>query len=370
MAFHDLTPDKSAPPNCKQLFGLGSKFITTPTKTTGQLGLNKTIKIRLRVHFAGEDSDDDEDADHKSKLYVKSKWTPSDQITPSWVLTRINRFSKRLAELFKSRKAPSNLNTLQQELLELLPSDSTYLFPETDKGLGPCAVKFVQYIDDVLVHLCNEEVYEQLSEEEASLYADVVHADITEWLTKYRRTIGEHAYKFISGHINTNLDSPFGQFYILYKIHKGIGEDGKWPTRPVSSDVTSLPHALGKWVTEALIPIQVAQPSYFKDSFELKKILDTLWFPPNALPFTADAHSMYTNIKTEPALSSISNHIRHNVNMSETKKEALIEAMSIVFKNNLFKCLQLRHTQPSSMHYMRMKCSHGGHNRSHFTNAS
>eukprot|EP00956_Cyclotella_meneghiniana_P015681 scaffold24249_cov44-Cyclotella_meneghiniana.AAC.1 len=249
MAFHDLTPDKSAPPNCKQLFGLGSKFIPTPPKTTGQLGLKKTLErfnrdLRLKVHFAGEESDSDEDADHKSKLYVKSKWTPPDQITPSWVLTRVNRFSKKVGELFRCKNAPSNLDTLQQELLELLPSDPTYLFPETDKGLGPCAVKFTQYLDDVLVHLCNDEVYERLTEEEALLYADVIHADITEWLKKYRGTIGEHAYKFISEHINNNLSSPFGQFYVLYKIHKGIGDDGKWPTRPVSSDVTSLPHAL------------------------------------------------------------------------------------------------------------------------------
>ena len=99
----------------------------------------------------------------------------------------------------------------------------------------------------------------------------------------------------------------------------------------ISLDVTSLPHALGKWVTEALIPIQISQPSYFMDSFELKAILDTLEFSPNALPFTADAYSMYTNIKTEPALASIGDYIRYKTNMGKTKKEALIEAMNIVF---------------------------------------
>ena len=343
MAFHDLTPDKSAPPNCKQLFGLGSKFIPTPSKTTGKQDLEKAFTrfdrdFRLRVHFAGEDSDSSfEEAPHKSKLYVKSKWTPSDRQTPSWVLTRVNRFFRELEKLFKRRDATSNLTQIQQQFLDLLPSDPTYLFPETDKGLGPCAVTFIQYIEDVLVHLCNQEVYEQLTKEEALLTADVLHADITEWLSKYEHVIGKHAYRFISRHINSNMDSPFGQFYILYKIHKGIGNDGKWPTRPVSSDVTSLPHALGKWVTEALLPIQSQQQSYFKDSFELKAILDKLAFAPNALPFTADAHSMYTNIKTDPALASITEHIRNNVRMGETKKNALIEGMNLVFRNNLFK---------------------------------
>eukprot|EP00956_Cyclotella_meneghiniana_P031768 scaffold84611_cov48-Cyclotella_meneghiniana.AAC.1 len=290
MAFHDLTPEKSAPPNCKQLFGLGSKFIPTPSKQTGRQDLEKAFTrfdrdFRLRVHFAGDDSDSSfEEAPHKSKLYVKSKWTPPDRLTPSWVLTRVNRFFRELEKLFKRKTATSNLTQIQQQFLDLLPSDPTYLFPETDKGLGPCAVTFIQYIEGVLVHLLNEEVYEQLTTEEALLSADVLHADITEWLHKYERVIGKHAYRFISRHINSNMDSTFGQFYILYKIHKGIGSDGKWPNRPVSSDVTSFPHALGKWVTEALLPIQSEQKSYFKDSFRLKAILDKLAFAPNALP--------------------------------------------------------------------------------------
>lgn len=344
MAFHDLTPDQSAPPNCKQLFGLGSKFIPTPPKTTGRIGLDKTFErfdrdFRLKVHFAGDDSSSDEDyaADHRSKLYVKSKWTPRDQITPSWVLTRVNRFCRKLEEIFRCKKASSNLTSIQQELMDLLPSDPTYLFPEADKGLGPCAVKFIQYIEDVLVHLCNEEIYEQMSEEDALFRADALHTEIKDWLSEYESLIGKHAHRFISDHISANLDSPFGQFYILYKIHKGKGDDGKWPTRPVSSDVTSLPHALGKWITETLIPIQVKQQSYFKDSFELKTLLDQLAFPPNALLFTADAFSMYTNIKTEPALTSIENHIRNELRMNDRKKDALIEAMKLVFRNNLFK---------------------------------
>jgi hypothetical protein len=40
--------------------------------------------------------------------------------------------------------------------------------------------------------------------------------------------------------------------------------------------------------------------SNFKDTFELKDMLDTLNLPPNARRFTSDATSMYTNIQTEP----------------------------------------------------------------------
>ena len=67
--------------------------------------------FRLKVHFAydGSSSDDDSTADHKSKLYVKSKWTPDDLLTPSWVLTRVNRFFRKLKEIFRCKNARSNL---------------------------------------------------------------------------------------------------------------------------------------------------------------------------------------------------------------------------------------------------------------------
>ena len=100
----------------------------------------------------------------------------------------------------------------------------------------------------------------------------------------------------------------------------------------------SLPHALGKWVTEQLVPIQRNMPSYFKDSFALKHLLDELSLPPNALLFTSDATSMYTNIKTTPALECISDFLRAvQQDYNHLHCEALIEALHIVFRNNLFK---------------------------------
>jgi hypothetical protein len=136
-----------------------------------------------------------------------------------------------------------------------------------------------------------------------------------------------------------NSRSPFGQFYVLYKIHKGI-KDGKWPTRPVCSDVSSLPHGLGKWISDMLLPIARAQPSYFKDSFVLKDLLMALGkLPFNAILFTSDATSMYTNIRTDPALMVISAYLRDPSTQEKIphyNAEALIAALEIVFRNNIF----------------------------------
>ena len=134
-----------------------------------------------------------------------------------------------------------------------------------------------------------------------------------------------------------NAASPFGQFYALFKIHKGM-KDGAWPTRPVCSDVTSLAHGLGKWVNEQLVPIARQQKSYFKDSFELKKRLDTLVLQPNELLMTCDADSMYTNLQTEPNLKEVTEYIRSNEHrFKHCNINALVEALPLVFRSNYFK---------------------------------
>jgi hypothetical protein len=75
--------------------------------------------------------------------------------------------------------------------------------------------------------------------------------------------------------------------------------------RPVCSNLASLPHSLGQWVDLVLQPVVTSQPTYFKDSFALKRELNTLVIPPNASLFTYDTVSMYTNIEIDNCLEQI-----------------------------------------------------------------
>lgn len=119
-----------------------------------------------------------------------------------------------------------------------------------------------------LVHLSNDKVYQQLSEAEAFQHLRIVKEEVKAWLDEYEKVIGSMAHEYITNHMSENASSPlFGQFYIMYKIHKGM-KNNKWPTLPVCSDVTSLLHGL--------LPLQNKQDSYFKDSLALnvKDLLD------------------------------------------------------------------------------------------------
>ncbi len=93
-------------------------------------------------------------------------------------------------------------------------------------------------------------------------------------------------------------NNPFGAFYLMYKVHKNPIK-----ARPVVSDCASVMNPLAKWVCVMFLPFAAGLQTDFKDSFELKKILDATVVPPGAKVFTCYASSMYTSIDTDAALS-------------------------------------------------------------------
>jgi hypothetical protein len=127
--------------------------------------------------------------------------------------------------------------------MQALLEDKSLLYPETDKGLGPCAVTYDQYVEDGLIHLRNQECYAQLSEEEALLATDVLETDILNWLKKYKHCIEDMSRQYIENHMKSVSASPFGQFYILYKMGAGLLDQYALMLQP-------RPYGLDKWVND------------------------------------------------------------------------------------------------------------------------
>ena len=105
--------------------------------------------------------------------------------------------------------------------------------------------------------------------------------------------------------MNTAMTTdPYSYFYLLYKLHKSPIK-----TRPVSSQCGSVSFSVGQWVDAQLQPIAQSFPSYFRDSFLLKKQLSELVLPPGTALFSMDATTMYTNIDSTACLEVLSKYL-------------------------------------------------------------
>jgi hypothetical protein len=86
------------------------------------------------------------------------------------------------------------------------------------------------------------------------------------------------------------------------------------------------------WVDLVLQPVVTSQPNYFKDSFALKRELNTLVIPPNASLFIYKVVSMFTNIDIDDCLQHISTVF--STIWDKTECGAVTSTMEIVMKNN------------------------------------
>jgi len=64
-----------------------------------------------------------------------------------------------MAKEFNRRTTASNLLPYQEENIDHLRHNHGIVIANSDKGLGPCAIKLEKYIQDALVHLMDEKTY-------------------------------------------------------------------------------------------------------------------------------------------------------------------------------------------------------------------
>ena len=146
------------------------------------------------------------------------------------------------------------------------------------------------------------------------------------------KSLTKNERKFLRTHLRTNK-TPFPVFYLTMKVHKT-----PWTTRPIVSCSGSLLHSLGVWVDRKLQSVARSQRSYLKSSHQLKKLLIHITLPPNAVLFTADAVSMYTNIDTCQALREIATYLRrHQAEFINVPVDAVISALRLVIQYNVFR---------------------------------
>jgi len=242
--FHDLTPGKSLPAAAAFLLGFGLKFIPIPKKSLRLNEIDEGIDrfdrdMFLKIHFAGDDEDDET----QEKLRVKSSWKPDQP--PNRILSRLSKFECAMQKQFIPRRGKSNLTKFQAGILEKICNNKNVIIAHANKNLGPVGVGAEQYIRwGLQENLLDPTTYQLISEEDAKIAAHGFYTTIYQWMWKH--SLCEHltkdSKKYIHQKIQDATSDPFGYFYLTFKIHKTHISMG-----PVCSNLASLPHSLGQW---------------------------------------------------------------------------------------------------------------------------
>lgn len=348
MAFHDLTTILKPPKNLRSLLGLSLKFIPNPRhnvpwadykyKTLQRFERDLKVKtfmidkILADEAAAADDPDADPDDDYNPRMYARSDWVPPEKAFPfpRELPRRIAKFTAHLKSLVKKTKCRSNLLSHQRKALSYLRTQTDLLIVQCDKNLGPAVIERDEYIKLAFKdHLNDNRTYERLTPTRARSYHQRIKRLLKQWMKKHKKVISRNEKRFLLTNIEANVD-PFATFYMTMKVHKT-----PLKTRPIVSCSGTLLESLGVWVDSKLQIAAKKQPSYFKSSFDLKKELVELEIPENALLFTADAESMYTNIPTDRALNFIGKYLKEN-EFPDIPVEALMTALRLVMKHNIF----------------------------------
>jgi len=117
------------------------------------------------------------------------------------------------------------------------------------------------------------------------------------------------------------------------KVHKN-----PFSLWPVVSTTNSLLAVFSTWLDYKMKELLPFVKPYIKNSIAVIQDLKCLTIPDNALQFSADAVSMYTNIETQQALTSMHDFIQSSIhNIPESFPTSLfLQVLEIVMKNNIF----------------------------------
>jgi hypothetical protein len=262
------------------------------------------------------------------------------------VLEKIGRFREKIEILFsKTLNKPlrSNLSISQKQTLQWLQNSETTLVVKSDKNLGPVLVDRKEYLLQAFSHLLNEDIYTRLDETRALYRLQFLYADIDNFIKEYTGTMSEEDTKYLTTmykKFNSETNNTLvcmAKFYLLFKLHKA-----PLATQPIVAVSGSILEGLGKWLDNQLQPICRSFPTFLGSSLDLVRDLRTRsqrWFCDNpSFHFvTADAISMYTNIDTDHALLEIARFLdSYPATRNLSSKAAIISALSIIMRNNIF----------------------------------
>jgi hypothetical protein len=347
MACHNLLTKHDMPAGTAKLLGLGLNYcLKEPSILATSENTYKRMTADVRRMYALRASAIS--TGYIPKLYVKSDFNfeeASDEIEDAIKDFRDAITSEQL-QRSRMKKPQPNLTFHQLKLISYFKNNDTFIIVQGDKNLGPCILERKNYIYRACKeHLGNSTNYRQLTEAQARVKYLGLSYLFDAWLSKYRPRRDKEPP---ADHICiTNAEETFlrraksrnpdrlARFRCTAKVHKD-----PWKVRPIVCCAGTWINDWSKWLDYWLQEIKQHVPTYLKDSQQVLDELKLIDLPPGAKLFTCDANSMYNNIDTEHAIEVITWWLN---DLDAQNKlglyfplEAVIEAMKIIMRNNLF----------------------------------
>lgn len=332
---HNLCQTKQPPPGTTNLLGLGLKFCLASPKPSPKIkDTMRKLAYRIRTKYYLQEHPST-NHDYIPQIYVKLKgWDPPP--APLHVENAITEFEKQLKitttqNTQNLKQNSSNLTPLQQETLAKLKKSTDFIIMPTDKNLGPAIMDRDKYIKQNLIEHLLTDNYQQLSTTEATLRLQQTKQQLKETYYTYKNTLSLNEQNFFNRSFKNSHRTPI--FYGMPKVHKT-----PLKFRPVVSCVNSFTSIFSTWLDFRMKQILHLIPSYIKDSTALLQQINILHLPTGSKLFTADATSMYTNIKTDIGIRALNALLTQHKESSDPHfpKDFFLTTMEIIMNNNIF----------------------------------
>jgi hypothetical protein len=335
--FHNLFTDNKIPLGIKQLLGLNLKFCLAPKKLQNTIpNTIRRMAYNIRTMYHLKECGATNDEDYIKQIYIKNKtWNPPP--APIQIEDKLTEFEESLHFEHQSQVAKTskiNLNNLtlpQQQTLALLKGNTNFTIKPTDKNLGPVIMDTSKYIEQVLKeHLLTKD-YLQLSPTEAKHKMEDLKVTLKALLQEHQHNLSKPELIYVQRTLQLFHRLPV--FYGLPKVHKN-----PMMLHPVVSGCGSLLPIFYTWLDFKMKELLPFIKSYLKKSTSVINDLQDLHIPQDALLFSVDATSMYTNIDTATGLQSVEKLIvaHQHCLPHNFPKNLFLRVLQLVMDNNIF----------------------------------
>lgn len=315
------------------LLNRGLNFIPT-TKNNSNLKPQSRLDLqnyhrRLKLWaFYG-----DSEVTQKQPFTPPSGWSPPDLQLPAYVRDLIQSDLTYFQNSFHVIGTHPNLTSGEKNALRELINNPEIVIKPADKGSVVVVMDRDQYLWEGHKQLEDKKYYLKLNK---PIFMETL-TEITEIFQRIynKKLINAKQRNYLIG----DTEPRARRFYMLPKIHK---DPSKWrkpfeipPGRPIVSDCNSETYRSAEYIDYFLNPLAKLHKSYIKDTYDFIDKIKNLIIPDNAILFTIDVDSLYTNIDTSEGIQAVKKMLQNNYVKKRPDKE-LIQLLEINLTKNDF----------------------------------